>query len=131
MQKKYMLLICLLAATAMASLCISGCKKNSPGKILVEIREYSGDMSGLEYGSWIGDKCDAIQGQSILSNSKQHISASVDHVYADGVRIIFSGDVVLPDKNISSNNFYLEKNKTYVFIAGGGISGTEIKIRYN
>ncbi len=112
------------------SVLLIGCKSPTQ-KLIVETRPYSGDESGLEYESWDRNNYPVEAGQKVLSSNDYHISARIDKVHSNGVRIKFSGEVVYPDKNESSDNFLLEKNRTYIFVAGGGIQGLEIKMRYN
>ena len=118
------------AVLTFAAFLLCGCSL-SEKKITVETRVYSGDMDGLEYGSWKKETHPVRQGQLILMNSSTPVTASIDSVGKNSIGVLFSDNVVYPDKGVSTNHYTLELNKTYVFVAGGGISGQEIKIRYN
>ena len=121
--KKYIIFAMVLA------LILIGCSSKQ-GSLTVESREYSGDLSGLEYDSWDKTWVTAEQGKVFYKNDKHHISATVESVAGDNIKLHFSNKVVLPERKQENDIFYIMPGKTYIFIAGGGVSGLEIKVRY-
>ena len=107
-----------------------GCSNFKYGTINVETRSYSGDIGGLEYTPWNKEvPVEVEKGALVYSNGQ--ISVSVGQVYADGIRLQFSEPVTLANSNQNANNFYIKRNKTETFVAGGGVTGLEIKFKYN
>lgn len=124
-------IIRVIAPIIAISCLLVGCSKTSYGTIQVETRVYTGDMEGLEFGEWEKTKYPVEQGATVLFGGTYPLTATVSNIYKDGIRLKFSGEVAYPEENTSSNNYYLERNKTYIFVAGGGVDGMEIKVRYN
>ena len=110
---------------------LTGCDSITKDFVLVETREYSGDLDGLSYKGWERESYTAEAGTCILSDNGHNISAYVESAGSDYINIKFSNPVVLPDKKVGKRDYRLLKNKTYIFVSGGGISGLEIKIRFN
>ncbi len=108
--------------------CLAGCD-GSNGKISVETQSYSEDGGKLEKGGWQKEgTVEAVSGEIIYTNGL--ITATVGNVSKDSVQVKFSGQVVNKENNKPGDVFNVQKNRTYTFIAGGGTTGLEIKIRY-
>lgn len=122
----------LLITTTMVLVVITliGCKKPQ-SMITVEYREYLNDAGKITYNDWIKSKTPASKGKQILSNGQYHISVFLESVNAGNVKVKFSDKIFFPARNQISDVFILDKNKTYVFELGSGLSGLEVKIRYN
>lgn len=113
------------------ALLLAGCSNLTGEHIQVSTREYVGGIAGLDYYSWNNDKFPVQKGISILSDNQYKISASISSIRADNIVIQFSNPVYVTGTEQYTDIITIEKNKTYVFIAGGGTSGLEIKVRYN
>ena len=109
--------------------CLAGCGKSN-GKITVETQGYSEDGGKLEKTGWEKQgSVEATTGETIYTNGQ--ITATVGNVSKDSIQVKFSGQVVNKEDNKPGENFTVKKNRTYTFIAGGGTTGLEIKLRYN
>ncbi|MCR5686425.1 MAG: hypothetical protein K6G58_00125 [Lachnospiraceae bacterium] len=110
-------------------LCLTACK-SSPGKISVETQSYVENGGKLEKTGWKkAGSVDVLPGEVIYTNGQ--ISATVGNVGKDSIQVKFSGQVVDHETNKPGDVFNVKKNRTYTFIAGGGTTGLEIKLRYN
>ena len=110
---------------------LAGCKDLGKPHIIVATREYTGGIAGMDYSGWTETTSVLTQGMTIVNSSQYDISAVVSNVSSDSVTLSFSGPVVLQDKNTESDVFKLEKNRSYIFLAGLGTTGIEIKVRWN
>ncbi len=119
----------LLGITLLTAVILIGCGSGI-GKVSVETQSYQEDGGKLDKSGWKKQgSVDAVQGEVIYTNGS--ITATVENADKNGVRVRFNGDVVDKETNKSGNNFYVKKNRTYTFVAGGGTQGLEIKLRYN
>ena len=97
--------------------------------IEVDHRTYIGGIVGMDYGSWVNNKYTADKGAVIFSSSNPNITATISDISDNTIKIKFSSPVILDNKE--GDIFSLDKNRTYVFIAGLGTEGLEIKMRFN
>lgn len=116
----------------MISVCVlflTGCGR-SGGTITVETQSYSEDGGKLDKGGWQKNgSVEAVTGEVIYTNGQ--LTATVGNVSKDSVQVRFSGQVVNKEDNKPGDIFDVKRNRTYTFVAGGGASGFELKLRYN